>query len=501
MHPETSVLRHQFRRALALLVAKALMPGASAAENAPPVSPWATMAETDLIAAHDLLKENHPGAIDPAGGQFAERLESGLVEALALARQARNFPEYKQSLQRYMNQFQDDHVHILFNLDYRRTEWPGFIVAADDPELGVVSVHYSEIAELPVGTRIRSCDGLDVQDLLVRNVFRFRTNVQIPHARLADVPQLFVDEGNAFELRPGTCKFERGGIAFERPLQWQSVKRDVLRSRIEEVLGRETPPLKLERVGDGFLLSIPSFDWWGSDAARMQSLLDELARRAAEICTSKWLVIDVRGNGGGNSVWGALVLSTLWSQEWLEYADSRLDHSAAWRASEGNIAELRKIIAATEQAFGDPAAAEYWQSALEGMERARTAGQPFHETQDTRKPTPLPARNPMRAKVYFLTDDRCASACLNFADALLKLPRVVHVGLPTAADTPYIDVRDVQLPSGNGRLFIAMKVYRNYARAANQWYEPVHRWPGGPMTEQSVIAWIERLHGQRARIN
>ncbi len=490
--------RWSWRSGLVASVAVSLSAGQTAAAPDGAGSPWAQLAETDLRAAHDQLQANHPGAVDPDNHAFAGRLESGLADALKLAHAAVSFAEYKRALQRYMNQFQDDHVHIQFDVDQRRYDWPGFVVAADDVELRSISVRESEIDEVPVGARLLGCDGVDLEALLMRNVFRYRTIVEIPHARLADVPYLFVEEGDPFGLRPRNCEFDLGGTRRNVALEWQSGSREALRSRVDRALGRVEGDLSLRRVGRGHWLSIPSFDWWGGDAPRMTALLEQLRRDAPRIRAGDWLVIDVRGNAGGNSEWGNRVISTLWSPEWLAYADSRLDDSVDWRASAGNIEELRHIIAATEQAFGDAEAAAYWRAALRGMEQAEARGDPYFHVRDATAPAAQPVANPMHAGVYFLTDHRCASACLNFADALFLLPGVVHVGLPTSADTPYIDVRNVGLPSGAARLFIAMKVYRHYARAANQWYEPAERWPGGAMTDDALVAWIAEIHARRS---
>lgn len=456
-------------------------------------SPWAQLALSDLDASHRLLAENHPGTAESPPGVFAQRLESGLREAKLLAARAASFAEYQRSMQRYMNEFQDNHVHVALVADYRSLEWPGFVVVADDFELDSVSIRESVRPDAPDGARLLACDGRSVIELLQQNVFRFRTIREIPHARIADVPYLFVDAGNPFGARPQQCEFAHGDERHALELEWERISRASIDAMIHRALGNVEPPLRVARVGEGFLLSIPSFDWWGASADRMQTFLEELRRSAPEIRAAGWLTIDVRGNEGGNSEWGNRILSLLWSPAWLQYADSVLDDSVAWRASTGNIAALKKVVRDTEIAFDDASAADYWRAAVAGMESALMANRPFYEDRDELSAQPMPPDNPMKAAVYFLTDHRCASACLNFADLLLLMPQVRHVGLPTAADTTYIDVRSEILPSGLARLFIAMKVYTDRKRGSNEWYEPAERWPGGSMTDEAIIAWIRSL--------
>ena len=96
-------------------------------------------------------------------------------------------------------------------------------------------------------------------------------------------------------------------------------------------------------------------------------------------------------------------------------------------------------------------------------------------------------------RVFLLTDGACASACLDFADVVRRLPHVTHIGLPTSADAVYIDNTESILPSGLAVLSYSLKVYRNRVRANNEWYEPAIRWPGGVMSDAAITAWIRQL--------
>jgi len=102
------------------------------------------------------------------------------------------------------------------------------------------------------------------------------------------------------------------------------------------------------------------------------------------------------------------------------------------------------------------------------------------------------APNPVKGQVYILTRG-CGSACLDFLDLALIVPGVTQIGLPTLADAIYTETSGlVPLPSGLSGLGYSMKkIIRR--RQHNQWYEPKIRWPGGPMTDEAVAAWIKSL--------
>ena len=88
---------------------------------------------------------------------------------------------------------------------------------------------------------------------------------------------------------------------------------------------------------------------------------------------------------------------------------------------------------------------------------------------------------------------RSDSACLNFVDLLDRLPGTERIGLETGADTDYLDLASAPLPSGHATLLYAMKVYRHRARGANVAYRPAIPWPGGIMTDESVVRWVDGL--------
>jgi hypothetical protein len=82
------------------------------------------------------------------------------------------------------------------------------------------------------------------------------------------------------------------------------------------------------------------------------------------------------------------------------------------------------------------------------------------------------------------------SACLDFSDVVLALPRVTHVGQPTSADTTYMEVRDATLPSNNGVLNFATKVYRGSSRGVAGYYAPELPFMGDVSDTSRVQAWM-----------
>jgi hypothetical protein len=164
---------------------------------------------------------------------------------------------------------------------------------------------------------------------------------------------------------------------------------------------------------------------------------------------------------------------------------------AEWRASVGVQTALE------QQAIQYPEYADYLHQLATGIADARAAGKPFFTEAPAidlggGHPAPLP-EPATKAQVFFLTDGRCMSACLDFADLLLDYaPGVIHVGLPTSADTQYLQVRQLALPSGRDSVWLPMKVWRNRPRG-NEPYIPKHRFPGEIADTAALESWIREL--------
>ena len=138
----------------------------------------------------------------------------------------------------------------------------------------------------------------------------------------------------------------------------------------------------------------------------------------------------------------------------------------------------------------DPALARYVDGTIAGLRAALASGAPYYRETAAAPAEAAPVTPwPLRAPVAFLTDGQCASACLNVADWMVRLPGATHVGAETAADAVYIESRFIALPSGRARLLLAQKVLRDGPRADMQPYAPDIAY-GGAWTREAVTTWV-----------
>lgn len=456
---------------------------ATAAEN-----PWAAMTRADLVAVHDALRDNHPGVVDPRDPHYREWLDKGFAPALARADAAQGYDDYLRALFFYTNGFSEDHIALFPALQQRLLSWAGFLVAAQSD--GAVRVAVAEPdAGVAVGDTLLSCDGKSVDALLRERTDPFYWNAAIPHARALQAWRLFYQGRNDAQAKPASCVFASGTVA----VHWRNTNIDELQPKLDAARGLGAREVGLRKIGDVWMVTIPTFNFQtDAQLAQIRAFIEALKAKAPELRKGV-VVLDVRGNEGGNSTRALEMLAALWGQDWIDHITSGFDETTDWRASSANIAAVQRNVEIA-RANGLRDNEDYYARAVAAMRAALARGKPFGRTVEPVVAKPRPASNPVSGRVYLFTDGACASSCLIFADVVRRLPGTKHIGFPTFADTNYIDNTSLLLPSGLAYLSYSFKMYLHRVRANNEWYEPQVKWPGGAVTDDSIAAWVATLH-------
>ncbi len=471
-----------------LLAAALTVPPAHSAGH---TTDWATEASRDLAAMHDLIRDNHPGPVDEQNPGFRNWLEDGLRILHGQADAVRTEHDYRMVLLTYANGFADYHLDVRFRSSEREL-WPGFLTRTDSVGGPSRVVLVEDAPGIEVGDVLVGCGAVAVSELLEERVLRPRTNPTQPQRLILTSPWLTVVSADDREGQTLQCRFGTRTGLHAVSMRWRTIDEATLSSRIAEASGIAIPALGLRKIGDVWLISLPSFTWNGPDAARMHALVATLNDHALELHAARHVVLDLRGNGGGNSQWGEDVASALWGKSSVEAIEDSDDGTVDWRVSTRDRDAIR-ADAADMLAGGHPEGAVQWNNLVREMEQALRAGKPLMREADTPQPRLPPGPSPFLHRVLVLTEPHCASACLDFVDLLNRLPGTERIGLPTGADTDYLDLASAPLPSGVASLVYAMKVYRHRTRAANAAYEPVLAWPGGLMTDTSLSRWVDGL--------
>jgi len=378
--------------------------------------------------------------------------------------------------------------------------WPGFVVALREGKYVVAAVADPKDATLPaVGSEVVDCDGRAPRQILEEDVWPYVLGPKLDSAWPNVAGSMLLDRGNPWVKRATSCRFRTGDALATLPLRYRDTNPDAF----VKIVAATRVPLGAQPaarpVGKGGVwVAIPSFYDADPDAL---ARLREVVRLAPEWRNAAFVVFDVRSNAGGNSSWGDDLLNALYGKEYLDRVmrPNFQAQTVDWRVSKDNLAHLRNMVAGIRSRKGnDDASAKRFENIADAMaaELARNNTGLFHPADPAdggSDASAAPVEPLFKGKVVLLTDSRCASACLDFADRIHFIPGSLHAGLTTSADSVYMEVRPVTLPSGVGRLGLPVKVYRHRPRGHNEPYVPQAPYAGDINDTQQVQKWLVEM--------
>jgi len=412
-------------------------------------TPWRTLTRIDVDAAYRLLKDNHPAATAEAGdAKFVSALEAAHAKALQRAAAVTNIDGYSATLGEFANSMGDGHIWSNMQVLPRNVQWAGIIaakrganwvVAGDEPKIVGVEL---------AGARIVSCDGVAV-DELAREILHFHTVVAVEAMQIVHAGSLLVDDGNPFVTRPRACTFEIGSKDEVHALNWTKIGY----TKLHETYWKHPygqAGFGMRALDAGYWISIQSLE------PEAQPVIDSAKAQADKLRNAQFVVVDLRGNGGGGDSYGRALAEVLYGPAYVTSILGPMEDTAGgcasvFRASPGNIDALAKMIEQFQREGFVDGAKEYGDAVV-----AMKAAAARHEAL-TGPPT-CPA-NPatavagdapkslMKAPVVVLTDALCFSSCINTVDFFRKLG-AIQAGDITGSDTHYSEVREIVLPSG-----------------------------------------------------
>jgi hypothetical protein len=484
------------------LAVAAVWAAAAPAFAQPAANDWPALLEADARAYHAEQAANHPGPYNRRDPDFRQRLDKALAAALQRARSVSTPGGYMFALREMVASFNDGHMYIGFNdkLDVPG-KWPGFVATYADNAFSVRHVSPEMAAAgLAVGDRILACEGRNPEALLAELVAPWRGGWMLEANRQRQGWRAFHDLGNPWVKRPASCRIESGGTSREFGLSWTAQPSD-FPTIVTAANANARAPIALRDFSGGTWISAGSFHAGEGTAAEkaLPALVASIAERQAAVRNAPIVVLDLRGNSGGSSDWGAQMARLLWGDTAVDRVSDALGKGVHvdWRATRDNFAAIDEFCGPMmENTQGaSPEAVAWCRKNIAGLQSAIEAGQPLWRAPDEPATTPGrrgPGFESRRKPTYLLTDSACGSACLDTVDLWMALG-AIPVGRTTNADSDYMEVRDKALPSGLGEFSVPMKVYSGRQRGSGVPVEPVHRFTGDMSDTAALERWISGL--------
>ena len=443
---------------------------------------WRQAAIQDIEEATRLTRDNHPGAVDPANPAFLSRLDDARRAGLQLAAQVSSVAGYAAALERFNVKLGDGHAGMVPDVDDKLLppdRWPGFVAVWRGQGLYVFA---SVAGGPPAGAEVTSCDGKPIRQVITDNLFAFNGRIDEPGHWWARGRRVFMDSGNPFIKLPARCRFALHGKSFEQDLTWRP-KDDQGRRWQEEGYNGPTLPVGVSEPRRGLLwAALPTFQPDDRQREAYRAMFKDIETQRRRYLEADAIVIDLRANQGGSSLWSRDFASALWGKGRVErrMAVRSAKTQVWWRASKDNTAYLAQLADQLGQQKQEDAAT--WARRIHaGMQAALARGEAFYVEQDNPSP-PAAAGDPDRdlagdpppfsRPVYVIVPGQCASACLDALDVFTRFANTTLIGAPSSADSTYMEVRYQKTGSGLATVIIPNKVYVNRARGNGEVYLP-----------------------------
>jgi hypothetical protein len=419
----------------------------NAGEASPAADQWHTLTRIDVEAAYDLLIENHPGALPQVGDTaFRATLTMAHEHALSRAADVTGYAGYVAAMGEFAGAMGDGHIQSRPLFLPRTVAWTGLIAAKRGPDWVVGNEEPRILGSQLIGARIISCGQTPVASWS-RETLHFRTTASVEAMQANEAGWLLVDDGNPFIERPSSCVFEQDGKQSSISLRWTKIGREKLLQHYW-VQPYGAAGYGLRRSGNGYWVALQDL------TPPAQQVIGAVEADLTALRGAPYVVVDLRGNGGGNDAYGRDLADGLYGKSYVNAVlGSKVDASGecdpVFRASQANIA----AAVTSEMRFrnaGDEAAAKDYASAASAMKNAMSAGRALTGSPVCTIKNPVASRIPpslMRGRVFVLTDSACFSSCIQMVMFFRKLG-ATQVGQATGADTHYSEYREIVLPSG-----------------------------------------------------
>ena len=488
-----STLRSARSSLLAVLAVAGMMTAAAAAAQGDPglramgSAYWRRAAQADVQAAHDLIAANHPAMLVEVRDPGFRAAEAGAFKvARARAERVDSYDGYTAMLAAYAVALKDAHVWSRATFGINRPDWAGIIMARRAGRWVVADEEVLGDEPSLLGAELVSCDGVAVERFAEEKLGGFRADWSVGAQQLHAAPWLLIDDHNPFVMRPKSCEFAVGGRRRTAVLQWRLIKRDALTPRIGAAIGAGAAGFGVRRAGAGYWISVQSL------IESAAPVVAEVETLAAELRKAPFVVVDLRGNTGGSSIYGTRIAKALMG---AGYVDAKLPTDEGcdqvWRVSDGNLAQLtfyRDVLGRTRgKAFTDEMSAT-----LAKADGAHKAGRALSGSADC--PVAAPMRSGaapaslMRGRLILITDSLCFSSCLVVTHDLVALG-ALHVGQTTDANTRYSEVREVEMPSGLSK-FSTLQAFAPGEPIRYGPFTPALPYPGDMSDTPALEAWV-----------
>ncbi len=391
----------------------------------------------DLVLFKKYIEENAPLDAIAKMTNYQKWVNKGLLKAGLMSQLVNNQQQFYSTLNYYINGFTDFHTafgSIPEMTDYR---YAGFIVNLrynNHHQLvyKVVNSSTSSSNKLPpVGSELLSCNGFPVDNLIKSNVLPFYYTSKVKNITWNNVvPYLFLaQKGNqiVYGFKKITmCRFRVGKVIKNYHIHWHTPSVTELNKLIslanQSANGMSPDDFAIQYLANDIaLVSLQTFQI--SNKVELKSY-ERLVSQLPKIRNMKKIIFDLRGNDGGFPQYVNQVILSLWTPQYLKSLGCKFiwndNFSMQFKVTQNNFNALKQM------GLNEPRLISEMSLALKNQQSYLNYR--FNILPSTVKPN---NKNPVKAKVYVLTDSTNASGALWFIQVALEVPNTIQIGQTT----------------------------------------------------------------------
>jgi hypothetical protein len=460
---------------------------------------WGGLALQDLDFLRKQILSLHPLASDPADAAFKQRVEAAYTKALEQARFAKNYTAYIYSLNSFLYTLDDETIQLLPKNPPEFLDWVGFLLDYQNGKPVVRSVD----ADIPgVETRVvngwplLNCETIAYEDYVKQRLEGLETGSLGDQAKLIrNNAKIFIDYRNPQNNRPSVCEFATSDGKRRVRLTWRPMS-EAIKNRLKDDLAAiarvpQKPDVRVRYLANGAVwIHLSSLDGFVAKEA-LNSVVEELRKENRSIRRAPFVVIDVRGNQGGQTFWAQAIAQQLCSKDQVA---AQAPQALRYRATREVQNTLEQAATKIGGAFG-----MHYTKIAQNIAQAIEKGDAFASitVQKSVPPSAAKARSDRAGLVFMLTDAGCINACLEARDLFLNLGALQIGEITSPSPTLTETLFEAQLPSGNGlvRLPLAAKQVPPAPQA------PLNAtWTGRMDDDAAIVPWISDLALTRRRL-
>ncbi|MEN9450933.1 MAG: hypothetical protein RJA83_1551 [Pseudomonadota bacterium] len=448
---------------------------------------WSLKTVQDLHAIHQLIAENDPATAGYATLGFTQWYEPGFQQSLKMAKKVNSYAGYFATLRFYTNGFNSEHLNVNSLMKPQYADWPGFIVARRNGNYTVVYRQHQQ-NDLPlINDQLLNCDQYSPDSLMKTYVLPFTSNgyVNVKTTWESYIPYLFLNTQNPWYIPVKQCTFLENGKNKTYSLHWRNINTAKFEQHASSLAFGPTPPFSIRTFDKSVWIAIPTFQT--RDIKNIDPnyyALLKIIKSMPSYRNKKSLVFDLRGNTGGSAYYGHAILHSLYGNDYIASLGKKhiLNQTwlAAYRVSPANINFFQKK---GEKNISDQLinAAKQHQSII------------ILPVMTPAKKPLLKINNPVKTKVFLLTDGRCDSSCWLFVREFLQIPNVTLIGHATHFMTPYTYANSFILASGNAMVNIPTQFFIQPADHFGHPFIPSYIYPGYMGDDEALRKWVLQL--------